>query len=120
MTSTVASRRETAAALLFGASKESQEAAAQRDLGPHLRKNLGVLARLPETIRDRAVAAIIAATMVLLQFDVIELLDEADYAKASTAGTGAARELPATSSEPETVRIDAFSSAEEGTRTQPT
>ena len=50
----------------------------------------------------------------------IRLLEEEDYAKASTAGTGAARELPATSSEPETVRIDAISSAEEGTRTQPT
>ena len=47
MTSTVASRRETAAALLFGASKESQEAAAQRDLGPHLRKNLGVWRACP-------------------------------------------------------------------------
>jgi hypothetical protein len=239
MTSTVASRRETAVALLFGANKESQEAAAQRDLGPHLRRNLGVLARLPETMRDRAVAAIIAATVVLLQFDVIELLvdgwrehhdltdaarhtlaktgstelvalathritlsqqpsvdlvlngervetvqleltiqfdisaavagvfagmmtalhsgrcdittslaiqgaeaiqrqkridlpgvislnpgirllDEEDYAKASTARTGAAREPPAASSEPETVRIGAISSAEEGTRTQPT
>ena len=238
MTRTIASRRETPVALLFGENDESQKAAAELGLGPLVRNKLGVLSRLPETIRDGAIAAVITATMALLQFDMIELLvdgwrehhdltdaarhtltkpqstelvalathritvsrlpsvdlllndecvetvefeltiqfdisaavagvvagmmtalhsgrcditatlaiqgaeaiqrqkridlpgvislnhgirllDEEHYAKASTAGTGAARELPAASSEPETVRIDAISSAEEGTRTQP-
>jgi hypothetical protein len=74
MTSTVACTPETAVALLFGPDKESQKAAAQRDLGPHLRRNLRVLAHLPETVRNEAVVAIIAATMVLLDSNVIELL----------------------------------------------
>lgn len=74
MTSTVACTQETAVALLFGADKESQAAAAQRDLGPHLRRILRVLGHLPETIRKEAVVAIIAATMVLLDCNVIELL----------------------------------------------
>jgi hypothetical protein len=239
MTSTVARRGETPATLLFGENDQSQKGAAQLDLGPLLRKKLGVLSRLPEAIRDGAVAAVIASTMVLLQFDVIELLvdgwrehhdltdaarhtlakpgstelvalathritvsqlpsvdllldgervetvefeltlqfdisaavpgvsagmmtalhsgrcditatlaiqgaeaiqrqkridlpgvislkhgirllDEEDYAKARPARTGAATELAAGSSEPETVRIDAIKSVEEGTRPQPT
>lgn len=74
MTSTVARRGQTPAALLFGEHDESQEAAAQLGLGALLRNKLGVLSHLPETIRDRAVAAVIAATIVLLRFDVIELL----------------------------------------------
>jgi len=47
----------------------------------------------------------------------IRLLDEEEYAKACTARTARARELPAGSSESETVRIDAISTTEEGTRT---
>jgi hypothetical protein len=74
MTRTIASRRETPVALLFGENDESQKAAAELGLGPLVRNKLGVLSRLPETIRDGAIAAVITATMALLQFDMIELL----------------------------------------------
>lgn len=74
MTGTVGSRLETPMALLFGENDESQKAAAELGLGPLVRNKLRVLSRLPETMRDGAVAAVITATMVLLQFDVIELL----------------------------------------------
>jgi hypothetical protein len=78
MESTVAEQRETPAALLFGAGKEADkeapEATAERELGPHLRSNLGILARLPETLRNNAVGAIIAAVFVLLDYNMIELL----------------------------------------------
>jgi hypothetical protein len=74
MTSVVTSRQETPAALLFGTGTQSQQAAAQRDLGPHLRRNIRALARLPKTMRHEAIVAIVAAVIVLLEFDVIELL----------------------------------------------
>jgi len=74
MTSAAARRQETAVVLLFGENRRSQKATAERQLGPHLRRNLRVLERLPKTIRKEAIVAIIAATMVLLEFDVIELL----------------------------------------------
>lgn len=96
MTSTLPRRGETAAALLFGADDTSQRAAAQRELAPRLRSKPGVLSRLPEAIRDGAVAAIIAAAIGLLQFDVIELLvdgwrehhDLADAARRTLAMPG--------------------------------
>jgi hypothetical protein len=78
MVSTVAEPRETPAALLFGAGPEAgmelPQAAAERELAPHLSRNIGVLARLPETLRDKAVGAIIAAVFVLLDYNMIELL----------------------------------------------
>jgi hypothetical protein len=78
MVSTVAEPRETPAALLFGADTEAdrelRQEAAERELGPRLRSNIGVLARLPETLRDKAVGAIIAAVFVLLDYNMIELL----------------------------------------------
>src|SRR5215469_10522004 len=74
MTSTLPAPRETPVGLLFGSGNELPEAAAERDLGPHLRSKLGILSRLPETLQSKAVGAIIAAVVVLLNFDVIELL----------------------------------------------
>jgi hypothetical protein len=74
MMSPVAGPRETPAALLFGAGKQAPQAAAERELGPQLRSNLGILERLPESLRSKAVAAIIAAMFVLLDYNVIELL----------------------------------------------
>jgi hypothetical protein len=78
MVGTVAEPPETPAALLFGAGTEAHrelpQAAAECELGPHLRRNIGVLARLPETLRDKAVGAIIAAVFVLLDYNMIELL----------------------------------------------
>lgn len=74
MTSTIAGRRETPAALMFGGRQKPPEAVAERELGPQLRSNLGILARLPEPLRGKAVGAIIAAVFVLLDYDMIELL----------------------------------------------
>jgi hypothetical protein len=74
MASTVAEPRETPATLLFGAGKKPPEAIAARALGQPLRKNIGILARLPEPLRSKAVGAIIAAVFVLLDYNMIELL----------------------------------------------
>jgi hypothetical protein len=74
MTSTLAGPRETPAALLFGGGKEPPEAAAEGELGPHLRHDVGILARLPETLRAKAVGAIIAAVFALLDYNMIELV----------------------------------------------
>jgi len=96
MVSTVAEPPETPAALLFGGGKKPSEAAAERDLGPELHRNLGILARLPEPLRSKAVGAIIAAIFALLDYNMIELLvdgwrehhDLADAARHTLAKPG--------------------------------
>jgi len=74
MVRTVAEPRGTPAALLFGAGRKPPEEVAERALGPQLRRDLSILARLPEPLRSKAVGAIIAAVFVLLDYNMTELL----------------------------------------------
>lgn len=74
MTYIPAGQPETATAVLFGTTTEPPSVTAERTLGPHLRASLGVLAHLPETVRKAAIGAVIAATIALLDFNIIELL----------------------------------------------
>jgi len=64
---------ETPAAVLFGTGKDPR-AAAERAVGPSLQTKFGNLPPLPAPIRKAAVGAVIAATVALLDFNMIELL----------------------------------------------
>lgn len=50
----------------------------------------------------------------------MRLLDEEVYAKVSAAKSGAAKQLPSRTLEPDTVRIDAIKSTDEGSGPRPT
>lgn len=64
----------TPLAVLFDTTDDPPRMTAEHALRPHLGRDLGALANLPEPVRKAAIGAVIAATVELLDFNMIELL----------------------------------------------